>query len=103
MVTVSGVPRLSIQSGVATVSRVPRLSKLSVDIVRVQEMPRQVASSNESALYVAAWLGTLANQPRIVDESRPSPSTQRTSRPAPHKDRMMRCMTTLTRVSESAR
>ena len=55
-----------------TVSSVPRLSKLSVDRVRVQEMPPKVASSNESALYVAAWLETSVNQTRNVVESRPS-------------------------------
>jgi hypothetical protein len=48
-------------------------------------MLRQVASSNESALYVAAWLGTLAIQPRNVDESKPSPSTKEQA----GQDRMM--------------
>ena len=106
VVAVSKVTMLSRLSGIAvvvsTVSKVPRLSKLSVDSVRLQETPRKEASSEESELYGVAWLRPSLNQ-SSVNESRPSYLKQKNSRRAPHKDRMMRCVTTLTRMSESSR
>ena len=75
---------------VVTVSIVPKLSRLSVENVRVHEKPVEVASLNAPARRAFAWVKIASRQPGSAGRSTPYPSTQERISLAPNRDDRMR-------------
>jgi hypothetical protein len=86
---VAPVGVLAVSLDVVTVSIVPKLSRLSVDNVRVHEKP-EVAALFAPARLVFAWLKIASRQPGSAGRSTPYPSTQERISPAPNSDKRMR-------------
>ena len=86
---VAPVVVLAVSLDVVTVSIVPKLSRLSVDNVRVHEKP-EVASLFAPARLVFAWLKIASRQPGSAGRSTPYPSTQERISLAPNSDNRMR-------------
>jgi hypothetical protein len=87
---VAPVVVLAVTLDVVTVSIVPKLSRLSVDNVRVHEKPVEVASLSAPARLVFAWLKIASRQPGSAGRSTPNPSTQERISLAPNRDNRMR-------------
>jgi hypothetical protein len=87
---VAPVGVLAVSLDVVTVSIVPKLSRLSVDNVRVHEKPVEVASLFAPARLVFAWLKIASRQPGSAGRSTPYPSTQERISLAPSSDNRMR-------------